>query len=437
MYKKKYLETDVYEATQERLKFIFDNFDNVLISFSGGKDSGICLNLCYDYAVKTNQTDKLAMYHLDYESQYTETTNYVTKCFLEFPKILRKFWLCLPVSVPCAVSVYDNYWIPWEKSKKDIWAREMPEFDCVIHEDNVPFKFSAGIADYDLQDDFGEWFSDKYGKTAVIIGIRTDESLNRFRAIVSDRKTQIVYGKQYLVGTEKLAKSYPIYDWCVEDIFTAYAKFGYSYNKLYDLFYQAGVPYHLMRVASPFLSQGLNNLKLYRVIEPSMWCKLLGRVDGVNFAGLYGGTTAMGWKSIVLPKGHTWKSYRDFLLSTLPENTRNIYLQRFSVSENFWLTKGGVLSEKTIEELKKLGVKIEIGEKTNYKTTKLPVKFLEYPDDLDVSEFSTVPSYKRMCVCIMKNDFLCKYMGFTLTKTEQERRKAILEKYESMKVKNV
>ena len=43
---KKYLEKNVYEALQDRLKFIFDNFDNIYVSFSGGKDSGLLLNMC-------------------------------------------------------------------------------------------------------------------------------------------------------------------------------------------------------------------------------------------------------------------------------------------------------------------------------------------------------------------------------------------------------
>lgn len=65
---------NVYQATLKRYEYLFNEFDNVLIAFSGGKDSGICLNIAYDYAKQTNQLDKLAMFHLDYEAQYTATT---------------------------------------------------------------------------------------------------------------------------------------------------------------------------------------------------------------------------------------------------------------------------------------------------------------------------------------------------------------------------
>ena len=426
-----YSNKSVYEAAQERLKYIFDTFENVLVAFSGGKDSGVLLNLAYDYAKSNNMLDKLAMYHLDYEAQYTETTKYVTECFRAYPGI-KKMWICIPVTVPCAVSVTESYWVPWDPAKKDIWAREMPNSEHVINIDNAPFKLIPGTADYTFQSDLNEWFADQNGSTAVLIGIRTDESLNRYRAIASDKKVHTYNNKSYLVGNSHVCSAYPIYDWSVEDVWIANARFGYSYNRLYDLMYQAGLTIHQMRVASPFLSQGAESLKMYKVIEPNMWAKLLGRVNGVNFAGIYGGTTAMGWKSIQLPAGHTWKSYLEFLLSTLPEDVRNNYTEKFRTSIEFWKNKGGVLDQKTIAELKQCGIKINVGDKTNYRTSKFPVTFDEYPDDADVTNFQIVPSYKRMCVCIMKNDHLCKYMGFTLTKKEQERRKSTIEKYRNI-----
>lgn len=85
----------------------------------------------------------------------------------------------------------------------------------------------------------------------------------------------------------------------------------------------------------------------------------------------------------------------------------------------------------TIQKLKDSGVKIEVGDSTNYKTNKLPVR-MDYIDDIDIAEFKEIPTFKRMCIAIMKNDHLCKYMGFSQTKDEMARRKNIMEKYKSL-----
>jgi predicted phosphoadenosine phosphosulfate sulfurtransferase len=106
-------------------------------------------------------------------------------------------------------------------------------------------------------------------------------------------------------------------------------------------------------------------------------------------------------------------------------------LKKLEVSIKFWRDKGGCLSDETISELRKAGVEIEVGTDTNYKTTKKPVR-MDYQDDVDIRDFKEIPTYKRMCICIIKNDHLCKYMGFSLTKEEMTRRKAIQEKYANL-----
>ena len=155
----------------------------------------------------------------------------------------------------------------------------------------------------------------------------------------------------------------------------------------------------------------------------------LCRVNGANFCAIYGGTDAVAWKNIKLPAGHTWRSYVEFLLRTLPEDTRRSYEEKFSTSIEFWRSRGGVLARETIDELRAMGIALQVRGKTNYATDKEAVTFPDYPDDADVKEFASVPSYKRMAICILKNDHLCKYMGFSQTKREMERRKAAIAKY--------
>lgn len=420
---------NVYEATQKRLETIFKEFDNVYVSFSGGKDSGVMLNLCIDFVKKNYPDRKLGVFHIDYEAQYQYTTDYVLEIFEQNKDVLEVFHCCLPIKAQCATSMYQQYWTPWDIEKKDIWVRDMPE-NAVK---DLPF-FKQGMWDYDFQVLFSTWYHEfkKASKTACLVGIRTQESLNRWRAIHSDKNYKNYKGLNYTKEISKnVYNAYPIYDWVTEDIWICNQKNKYLYNKLYDIYHQAGLTINQMRVASPFNDYATESLKLYRVIDPNNWGKMVGRVNGVNFTGIYGGTTAMGWKSIKLPKGHTWETYMYFLLSTLPEKIQNNYLTKLNTSIEFWKTKGGCLSLETINKLKDLGIDLKVKESTNYNTNKIPV-CMDYLDEVDIEEFKEIPTYKRMCICIMKNDHLCKYMGFSQTKKETQIRQNVIEKYKKL-----
>jgi predicted phosphoadenosine phosphosulfate sulfurtransferase len=421
---------NVYDALIQRLDFVFSEFDKVVVSFSGGKDSGVLLSITMDYARRTGNLGRLAVYHMDYEAQYTKTTEYVDRVFDALPAEVEGFRVCLPIKAQCSTSMFQAYWQPWKMSDKAIWCRPMPT-KHVINENNFPWHFDYEISDYEFNIKFGKAVYPG-SKVCFLVGIRTQESLNRWRTMNRRMTVNEYKGMRYTtVITDNLVNAYPLFDWTVEDVWTANARFGYDYNKVYDLMYLAGVPLAKMRVASPFNDCAQDALKLYKVLEPDTWGLLVGRVNGVNFTGLYGGTTAMGWKKITKPPHFTWKQYMYFLLDTLPEEARNNYLYKLGVSIKFWRERGGCLSDETIAELRAAGVDIAVGDGTNYKTSKKPVR-MEYLDDIDIKEFKDIPTYKRMCICIIKNDHLCKYMGFSQTKDEMRRRKAIQEKYKDL-----
>lgn len=420
---------NVYETTMERIKYIFNEFDHVYISFSGGKDSGVMLNLCLQYLKQNNINRKITLMHLDYEAQYEMTTDYVQLMEDKYRDYLKIYHVCVPFKVKTCTSMYQDYWRPWEEKLKDIWVRKLPQI--AMTKNDFDF-YKDDMWDYEFQEKLSSWINkrEKAKKTAVLVGIRTQESLHRWRAIHKERESYYK-GKKYSKKIDSnVYNFYPIYDWKTEDIWIANGKFGFEYNKLYDLYYQAGLPIDMMRVASPFLSEGQETLKLYKIIEPHTWGKLVSRVNGVNFTGIYGGTSAIGWKSITKPKHFTWKQYMEFLLDTLPTNTKEKYLEKLETSINFWKTKGGVLSDEIISELDSLSIKYELGTH-NYKSDKKAVK-LDYLDDLDIKDFKSIPTYKRMCICILKNDHMCKYMGFSQTKQEMKKRKEAIQKYEKI-----
>lgn len=432
---KKYLEKNVYEALQDRLKFIFDNFDNIYVSFSGGKDSGLLLNMVLSYKRRNKIAKKIGVFHQDFEAQYQTTTDFVSRMFENNLRDIEPYWVCLPMGSRCAVSNYQMYWYPWDPDKEELWVRPMPKMPYIINMDNNPFDFYRyKMVQEDLYAEFGEWYSrQKKGKTVCLLGIRADESLNRYRAYANDRKT-IMQGNQWTTKMgENWWNAYPIYDWTTKDVWIANGKFDYDYNRIYDLFWKAGLSISQMRVASPYHESAKESLNLYRVLEPATWVRVVSRVQGANFGAIYGSSHALGARKIELPPGHTWRSYVKFLLATLPEAMRRNYIEKFKTSIRFWWKKGGVVDEEAIKELEACNYPIRHNGKSNYKSNKEKIAFLGTPDHTDdIKSTIDIPSWKRMAVCILKNDHLCKYMGFSQTQKQNQRQKELMEKYKKL-----
>jgi len=431
--KRVYKEIDVYEATQERFKFLFDNFERIYLSFSGGKDSGVMLNLLIKYMRENGITDKIGVQILDNEANYEYSLKFMREIIKANLDLLDVYWCCMPVTLPCCVSSYDIDWQCWGENDKSRWIRPMPDESYVVNMHNHKFDFFVENMNYDdFWDGFAEWYSQ--GKTtANLIGIRTSESLNRFRAIMNERKVSYKNKMWTKKNTANVYNAYPIYDWMTEDVWKANDKYDFNYNELYDIFYKAGVKLGNMRVASPFMSEAKSSLGLYRVIDPHVWAKLCARVNGANFVATYG--KQMGYKSFKLPKDHTWKSFVKFLLDTLPKKSAVNFKQRFAQSLKYWGRVGRGLPESVIEDLKKNGVQHYINGFTAHGSKKLKrVIIRNVPDDLDCLKCNNgiVTSWKRFAITILKNDHTCKYLGLAPTKELVIRQKQIVKKYSTL-----
>ena len=428
-----YCDENVFEASKKRVKYIFDEFENIYVSFSGGKDSGVCMHLMCEEARKRNR--KIGVIFIDIEAHYQMTIDYSIQMIEKYKDVIIPYWVCLPMLTDNSLSYDEMTWSWWETEKKDIWVREMPTMEYVINVDNNPidyYKYNMTFESFVAK--FGKWFG-KGEKTACIIGIRTQESLNRWRALTTKNKRKykdIMYSTQV---NENVYNFYPIYDYTTEDIWTYYGKTGNEYNKFYDLMYKAGVSIHSMRIDEPFGDTAKAGLNMFKIIEPKTWVKIVGRVAGANFGNIYANST-INTANYKLPKGHTWESFTYFLLDTLPKNASDHYKEKFNKFIKWWTEKGSGMRQEDIDilNINYNGAIFQTGEmSTRGNKDKEVIKFNHVVDTIpELDSKQDVLTWKRMAMCIIKNDYFCKSLSFGISKEQLKRRKETMKKYESI-----
>ena len=138
----------------------------------------------------------------------------------------------------------------------------------------------------------------------------------------------------------------------------------------------------------------------------------------------------MGYRNVRLPKGHTWKSYCKLLLATLPLEMASHYRQKFRKFMLHWYRKGSPIDKDSIKDIPKCSFLSDSMTAHN----EYRLRYTRIPDCLDngFEARRLAPTWRRMCICILKNDFLCVGLSFSQTKRQQERMKELLEKYKNL-----
>lgn len=306
--KKEFVEdVNVYDAALERFRYLFDNFDKVVVSFSGGKDSTVCLNLAWQIAKEKNKLP-LDVYFWDEEAIHPETIEYVER--VRANSEIRFKWLCIPIKHRNGCSRKQPYWHCWNPEEKEKWVRDMPD-NVITHIEG--FKWGDSVPDIAHL-----VYGPEHGTVADVRGIRADESLRRYRSVAMKTKNNWISaprnGHNYPVS--------PIFDWTTFDVWTAPRMFGWDYNKSYDLMSMIGVSPSSQRVCPPYGEEPLGGLWIYAQCWPLLWHKMIGRVHGAATAGRYANTELYGFGKLTLPDGMTWRDWTYALLELYPKDLK-------------------------------------------------------------------------------------------------------------------
>lgn len=387
---KRGLGVDVLAAARQRIARTLDDFDRVCVSFSGGKDSTVMLHLAA--AMAREHGRRIGVLFVDLEGQYRLTIEHITQCLAIYADVVDPYWVALPINLRNAVSQYEPQWLCWDPDKRKDWIREPPP-EAITDESYFPF-FRRGMEFEEFVPAFNQWFA-QGGLSASMVGIRSDESLNRWRTIASDRKARYEGLAWTTWGGAGVYSVYPIYDWRTEDIWTYHAHYpDHPHNPLYDLMHRAGLTIHQQRICQPYGDDQRKGLWLFHIIEPETWGKVVARVNGANQGALYAQESGnvLGQRKVTRPEGHTWESFAHLLLASLPEQHAEHYRNKIAVFLKWWMDRGypsGI------------------------------------PDEADAKAEAArdVPSWRRVCKALLRNDYWCKGLSFS------QHRSAAYERY--------
>lgn len=380
---------NVLTASKERIAETFDNVERIYLAFSGGKDSSVMFHLIMEEAIKRNQ--KIAVMYIDFEAQYKDTIDHVHEMINMYKDHIDMHWICIPMLLRNALTNFEPRWVCWDDDNKPLWIRQKPE----VHKSVADYPFALPKMEFEeFIVLFGQWYG-QGKKTAGFIGIRAQESLHRYCAIATwEKKDLMLNDRRWTTKiVDNVYNVYPIYDWLTEDIWRFHSKYpDKPHNKIYDKMQMAGVKLSQQRLCQPFGDDQRRGLWLYHILEPETWFKLVNRVNGANSGALYIEETGNinGYNKITKPAHHTWKSFCNMLLQTMPPKTREHYAVRFKKFIYGWNQRG---------------------------YTAIPD---EAPPELEAKCWA--PSWRRMCKVLLRNDYWCKGLGQTQPKSDAYKR---------------
>ena len=302
-----YSNKTVYDAALERIRFLFDEFPNIIVGVSGGKDSTVVYNLALQVAKEKGRLPLKCLF-VDQEAEWEATIDAITE-IMENPDVEPK-WYQMPIKLFNATSTTDHWLMCWDEKEEHRWMRE-----------RVPYSIKEN--NYGTER-FGELFSaiikKEYAgiKTCYIAGVRTEESPTRAMALTHD----VTYKGQTWGKTLDKANEhytfYPIYDWSYMDVWKAIHDNDWSYNRVYDAQYNYGVKLQNMRVSNVHHETAVGTLFYMQEIEGETYQRLTQRIAGIDMASKMG-------KDDYFPRSlpfmfKDWGEYRNFLLEKLIEN---------------------------------------------------------------------------------------------------------------------
>ena len=299
---------NVLDAVKKRISYLFDHYDNISLSFSGGKDSTALFPLVNAEAIKRDR--KFILYFQDQEAEYQGTIDFVEWAMTQ-PNVIP-LWYQVPIFMTNAASQQQLFLWAWGEGEE--WIRE--KHPIAIH--SIETMYPKRFHKFNLW--VGQNLKKLKGSSVSIIGLRAEESPDR-RFVMFGEDSDLFW----LRKKNTPHKAYPIIDWRYTDIWKYLIENNLKYNKVYDKMYMLGGNLKFFRVSNLVHEKAFRCLTDLQELEPETYDKLEKRLHGVHTAAIYGKENLV-YSIKSLPENFkTWKEYKDFLLSSIHPDLKRIF----------------------------------------------------------------------------------------------------------------
>lgn len=306
----------VFDAARNRVRFLFQEFERIVVSYSGGKDSTCLFYLCAWEAERTNRTFELMF--LDQEAEYQATIDMVNLA-MRHPRVIPR-WYQVPMLLTNATSHRDVWLHAWEPGAE--WVHSQSPLAITAIEGEYPNRFY----------DFFHWLEGQDTvSTAHLVGLRIFESMSRQRTMLKENGYKHYAWSTKSAGTANSYRFYPIWDFQFKDVWKMIAEHDLPYNHIYDqMVARSGVNFRTMRVSNLIHEQAFRSLASLQEFEPDTYNRLVKRLSGVHCAATYADEPYVYDATDLPPSFASWKVYRDHLLATTETSVMQRYMKRFA-----------------------------------------------------------------------------------------------------------
>lgn len=315
----------VWDATLLRWEHLFDTYPDVIISYSGGKDSTIILETALIVARQRNRLP-LKVWFFDDELIDPDTVAHIGEVSKRDELDFK--WFCLP-TLHTVVSSTRNYWYTWDEDERAVWPREYPEGAITIHDIPEIGKDGAwGVRALNAAV-LRIWGYPDNG--VVTAGIRMEEAFNRRRNILykgSWIHPEVIW---------RWAYAKPIYDWSYKDVWKAILENAWAYSGFYDKCARAGINLVNQRVAT-WGNVRDKTARYYPEFYPDYWEKVLKRMPEISALHRYG-LTAVYRRNIEKPVGITWQQHALNILSRMSDEDKKFWFHQIKLKLKRWYDK--------------------------------------------------------------------------------------------------